>query len=205
MPTSVRTIFDSAGLVMAGDACWGERIASGAAGVYAITLDADPDRTDGLARPLFCDAAIGRWIATTPWMRLDGDAPSAGAIRDYLSGFWLPDEPVLYIGRAASLRSRLRQFVRHELGKRSPHAGGHWLKALAAIDSLHVFYAETSGRPEAADGERSAILRFVDGVCPETASTLTNPTSPIPFANVVHPGVGRKQRLFVNQTAPRST
>lgn len=203
MPTSVRMLFEKTELGLAGVVAWGEPIPSRAPGVYAIALDADPDRKIGLDRPAFCDKALGRWIERTPLMRLDGERPSVDALREYLSGFWLSDEPIVYLGKATSLRSRLCQFAKHRLGMRSPHAGGHWLKTIATIDSLHVFYAETADKGEAAEKEAAAIKLFADGVRPQTASRLSNPGWPIPFANVAYPGVGRKQRLLVRQTAPR--
>jgi len=50
---------------------------------------------------------------------------------------WLPDQSIVYIGRASQLRRRLRQFYRHEYGRRSPHHGGQAILLLKCELLIH--------------------------------------------------------------------
>jgi len=44
---------------------------------------------------------------------------------------WVPSEPVIYIGQTTRpLSRRIREFYRHQYGKRSPHSGGQAVKLL---------------------------------------------------------------------------
>jgi len=55
---------------------------------------------------------------------------------------WLPDEVILYFGKAnVSLRDRVGAYYATRLGKRRPHAGGRFLKTLAVLDELWVHCA----------------------------------------------------------------
>jgi len=73
------------------------------------------------------------------WALLRGDygrRPSADAFAARIASFWLPDEPIVYIGLATSLRSRVSGFYRTPIGARRPHAGGWLLKTLSILDRL---------------------------------------------------------------------
>ena len=53
---------------------------------------------------------------------------------------------VLYIGKAPKrnngkgLGNRVNEYYRTEYGARNPHAGGHWIKSLAKLENLFVYY-----------------------------------------------------------------
>ena len=64
--------------------------------------------------------------------------------------YWVPDQTIIYIGRAKQLRRRLRQFRRHVYGRSSPRRGG---QAILLLDcSKTITWAEVSdyGKAEAA-------------------------------------------------------
>jgi hypothetical protein len=56
--------------------------------------------------------------------------------------FWLPDQTIVYIGRAKHLSRRLRQFQRHVYGQKSPHRGGQAILLLNC--SMTITWAEVS-------------------------------------------------------------
>lgn len=117
--------------------------------------------------------------------------PQASDVVEVLGSFWLIDEPIIYIGKASSLRQRLGQYFRHELGDRRPHAGGHWIKTLECLQSTFIHYAETATESDARKKEDDALTIFKAGVSSQHRSRITNP---IPFANREHPRGSRKQR-----------
>lgn len=53
---------------------------------------------------------LARWIDRVPSLALDGAKTTPEPLKERLSGFWLPDEVILYIGKATTLRSRVRGY-----------------------------------------------------------------------------------------------
>jgi hypothetical protein len=133
--------------------------------------------------------AIERWIERVPTIKLAGETPSADALAHHLSEFWLCDESILYIGKASSLPSRLRDYYNTPLGDRRPHAGGHWIKTLSVLPETFVYFAETSD-PE---NKEDVLLRaFIRNVSESTKKHLRDPDHPFPFANLEFPKGTRK-------------
>ena len=98
---------------------------------------------------------------TTPW---GDDVPSALAgvyvistdgvvlnpnLPDHERKFWVPDEVIIYIGRAKQLNRRLRQFRRHVYGKTSPHRGGQAILLLDGVKTITWAQTEDYGAAEA--------------------------------------------------------
>jgi len=142
----------------------------------------------------------GAWIEVAGGMTLDGERADVEGVCAFLQSFWLPDEAVVYVGKATSLSKRLRQFWRHRLGERGPHAGGHWVKALRTLDELHVFFAEAESPAHSAALEAALVDRFVEGVSARTRAGLRNPGVAVPFANRSHPRGARKTTALRGQT-----
>ena len=192
MPSTVRSIFEVADIEITGKARWGETVRSRSTGVYVVSMSADPAQNLGVrAQAPISVAALRQWLAKVPAMQLDGypnPQPAALAIR--LADFWLADESILYIGMTtARLGGRIRQYYTTPLGARKPHAGGHWLKTLALLDELYVYYGECS-EPDL--GEQSLLARFITSVSPQTRAGLRDPERPFPFANLEFPKGNRK-------------
>ena len=104
--------------------------------------------------------------------------PTVKTLKKRLSEFWLPEENILYIGQTeSSLSKRIGDYYRTELGARAPHSGGQWLKTLADLGSLSVYYVSVQNPKD----KETALLKYFF----EQAGKL-------PFANLKGP-TGKKQ------------
>ena len=114
------------------------------------------------------------------------------SVRSYLDSFWIPSETVLYIGKASNsntIGKRLNAFWHHELGRKGPHRGGHWLKTLSNLNDLDVFWY-ASLNPE--DEEKNCLTKFAE----------KNLKNLIPFANLVD-GYGKRKQTKLRRTVIR--
>ena len=184
-PLAAPDLLRSVGLVVDGPAAWGTRVRSSRPGVYVIELPSAPD-----SAPVDFDA-IGRWLERVPGLTIDGAQPTGRELAARLHRFWLPGQPVLYIGMSAvSIGARLDAFARTPLGDRKPHAGGYWLKALSGLEQLRVWWAET----DAAEEYQDALLdAFGAGVPTAEVATLPETSVVLPFANLQAPDGRRKE------------
>ena len=172
-------LFSHAKLDLAGKVKWGEDLNEDREGIYIIALPENVNHA-----PIDRDK-IESWKSIATNMTLDNHAnPSTDKIIERLSSFWIPDTKILYIGQTKkSLNSRLRQFYRHTLGNRAPHAGGHWIKILKNIDKLDIYFS-VSKDPK--DKETDLLLNF------------TNAHRAFPFANLTCKGFGNKKHRIGN-------
>jgi hypothetical protein len=170
--SSAASLIRAVGLVPQGPVTWGSRVPREGPGVYVI------ETREPFGRAPLDRAAISGWLARVPTLRLEGARPTADELADRLATFWIAGETVVYVGLAGtSVSRRVRQFYRTALGDPRPHAGGHWLKTLAVLNRLHVWWAETDD-PDA--GEGSLFAAFAE----RHGGGLV-----LPFAN--REGVGR--------------
>lgn len=102
-------------------------------------------------------------------------------MKERLSGFWLRDENVLYVGKATSLRDRVKAYYSTKLGARRPHSGGWFIKTLSDFGELYVHYA---AHEDALAAEETILRTFMASVSDETRSALHDPDLPLPFANL---------------------
>lgn len=186
MPIAPHAMFESAGLALAGTVRWGELPATDAPGVYAISLCSDPRRNEGLLSKAPIDQArVSAWVERVPTFQFFRQLkPEPRRVVEFLSGFWLEDETIVYIGKATSLHARLGQYKRHKLGNRSPHAGGHWIKTLSNLDRMYIHFCVCPTVTIAECKEDAALAIFKRQVSPAIRVRLHNP---IPFANREHP------------------
>lgn len=186
--TTVKELFQQVGITRCDTVKWDETCPETRAGLYIVSLCADPAASTGLKQPVFDNEAIQAWIDRLPAFRLDGARPTLETLKKRLSDFWLPTENVLYIGQTGSaLGKRIRAYYRTPLGDRKPHSGGQWLKTLKNLPELYVHYA-VSGNPTADEAKLLAYFK-------EKAGKL-------PFANLEGPD-GRKQHGMVKQREER--
>lgn len=186
MPFTVAQLLGSASLSSQPPVRWGTRVPSTKPGIYIVSSAKTPDEYD---RALLAEApislgAVADWIETVPTLTLNGVRPTPQELADHLAGFWLPDEVVLYIGKAACLRRRLYDFYRTQLGARRPHRGGHWLKTLSILNELTVFWTETQDVETAEYLESRLLKTFAAGVSESTRKGLFDPDHPFPYANL---------------------
>jgi transcription elongation factor GreA len=174
----------SVGLLADGPATWGAPVRSNRPGVYIVEL-----AVPLTAAPIDFNA-VGRWLDRVPGITVDGSAPTGRELAARLHEFWLPDQPIVYIGMSAtSVGARLAAFFRTPLGDRRPYAGGYWLKALSGLDRLRVWWAETDAPEEYEDALMSA---FAAAVPADAAARLHDPTVILPFANLQSADGARK-------------
>jgi len=164
---------------------WGTKPSTSNSGVYIVSLTNSLDSCDGnLNEPALAEIEFRRWLDVCPSMTLDGIEPCVGQLIDRISRFWIPDEALLYIGKATELSSRLSAYYRTSIGKRSPHSGGYFLKLLSDLEQLWVHYAECND-PESA--EDTMLQRFCENVSQGSRRALHDPAHPFPFANLEWP------------------
>jgi hypothetical protein len=104
-----------------------------------------------------------------------------------MSEFWLPDENILYFGKAPKrsyrkgVGNRVGEYYKTDYGEAKPHAGGHWLKALKNLNELFVYYVETENCGEI---EINMLSYFCENVSDGTRSQLRDKKLSLPFANL---------------------
>ena len=171
-------LLKSLGLLVDGPALWGKSVPGRGPGVFVIELPA------GLPDAPIDIVAVRRWLERVPDMMLDGERPTAEDIAKRLHEFWLPNEPVLYVGRSPrQVAARINSMYATPLGEAKPHSGGHWLKTLSVLAELRIWWSDTDAHEEYEDAllaeiaSRSAVL---DGR--DTAAVAL-----LPFANLMTP------------------
>ncbi|MBL8760791.1 MAG: hypothetical protein JNL50_05750 [Phycisphaerae bacterium] len=202
MPLSPHDMFDRLGAPLTSTVRWGGPCGHAGPGVYAVSISPDPLCGAGPAAAPVCSSAIDAWIAGVPSMLLDGVTPSLAALHAFLASQWVANEAILYVGKASSLAARTAQFFGHALGRRRPHAGGHWIKTLSIMPDLFLHCAECPSPADAARLETGALDLFMSCVPSAVRATLANPELPLPFANRVHPVLGRKQDRLRHDVLP---
>lgn len=165
---------------------WGQTLDSSSIGIYFVSTCGQPDQNSNLYDRAPIDENILRfWLSKVSTFQIDKcPNPTLNELKKRLSGFWLPDENIVYIGQTESgggLKSRVNQYYRTELGERKPHAGGHWIKTLKILNQLFVHYIDDKTPPAT---EEKLLHAFVKQVSDETKKNLVDQLLPIPFANL---------------------
>jgi hypothetical protein len=156
-----REMLRSLGLLVDGPARWGSQAASRSPGVFIVEL---PGGAESAAVDI---VAVRRWIERVPGLRLDGEVPTPQDLARRLHEFWLPGEPVLYVGRTAkALNGRVASMYATVLGDARPHSGGHWLKTLSVLGDLRIWWAETDAHEEYEDALLDAVAERNEGKLP---------------------------------------
>jgi len=200
MPTTVRELFDRAGVKLAGAVRWGTPIALDRSGVYVIATTEDFDAREGLATCPLASDSIAELIRVRPELTIDGAAASPDSLATRLRAMWLA-EPVVYVGLAGTNTGhRVQQFYRTRIGARAPHAGGWPLKMLETR-LLWVHYGATS---KSGAAEREMVDQFAESVPEEVRRSLIDPSAPIPYANLTYPGGRRKAHGISGAREPRT-
>jgi transcription elongation factor GreA len=151
----------SLGLYVDGPARWGNPLASRAPGIFVVELPAGADE------PPIDYPAVRRWAERVPGMTIDGQPTTAPELADRLRTFWLPAEPIVYVGRSAkTLGGRLAAIYATPVGDARPSSAAHWLKVLSVQSSLRVWWAETDAHEEYEDALLAEVAARNDGALP---------------------------------------
>jgi len=82
---------------------------------------------------------------------------------DELRDNWVPDEAIIYIGKATSLKSRLGSYLRFGEGKFATHWGGRYIWQLKDSRELLVCWKETDENPRVVEEEMIAQFKKEHG------------------------------------------
>jgi transcription elongation factor GreA len=175
----------SVGLLPDGPVVWGRPVPAPRGGVFIVELPNPP------ARAPVSITRVGKWIERVDSLRLDGERPTSKQLAARLGSFWIPNQPVLYIGATdVSVARRVLALATTVLGDRRPHSGGHWLRTLEGLESARIWWARTDASEEYED---ALLTAFAAGVGPEDRAALPDAEVILPFANLRTPTGARKR------------
>jgi transcription elongation factor GreA len=168
-------LIKSLGLLVDGPQLWGRRVPSGLPGIFVVELPAGmPDAPVDII-------AVRHWLEHVPNMTLDGERPTPEDVAKRLHEFWLPNEPVVYVGRSPKqIGARINSMYATVLGDARPHSGGHWLKTLSMLPELRIWWAETDAHEEYEDALLAEIASRSAGTGRDASTGAL-----LPFANLV--------------------
>jgi len=189
LPTTINQLIKEFDLPVANKVKWGERIPTQDEGIYIVSLSDDPNSNNGILNEVpISDNIIEKWIAKVDGFEIDRiKTYDLKVIIKRLSQFWMPDENIVYIGKAPKRSSgkgignRVNEYYRTEYGARKPHAGGHWIKSLTVFEDLFVYYSPCDNP---GDVEISLLRYFCKNVSETTRDILRDKTLSLPFANL---------------------
>jgi transcription elongation factor GreA len=187
---SAATLLREVGLMADGPALWGKPVRHGAPGVYIVELNAPSP-----SAPLDL-AAIGKWLERVPDLRLDGERPTSRDLQHRLNAFWLPSQPVLFVGSTpGSVAGRVAAMAKTVPGDRKPASSGFWLHFLRTIGDVRVWWAATAAPEEYEDALLDA---FAAGVPAVDRAALPDPAVVLPWATLRSPSGARKATGITN-------
>jgi hypothetical protein len=188
MPTTICEILNAHNIEIANCVPWGTSIHDNNEGVYLVSTSGEPRKNLGITEePLFDDFQIELWINKLDNFLVDNAPATVKSLKDRLKRFWLPDENILYIGKApkrqnsGGIGKRIKEYHSTEIGDGGPHSGGQWIKILANITKLYVYYGY-SDKPGTA--EKMMLRYFMRNVSYLTLARLYDKELPLPFANI---------------------
>jgi hypothetical protein len=156
-----------------------------------------PELTDPVGRIGIYQPDLSAYDAlrsVCPSLTVDGAPATNEKLTERIGAFWIPESAVLYVGLAGtSVRKRINQYYSTQIGQRSPHAGGWWLKTLIDLEALFVHYAAAE-TPKSA--EARLLETFAAAVQPSVRRALHDSERIAPFANVeVQDGVRKRHGM----------
>jgi transcription elongation factor GreA len=163
-----RELMHGLGLYVDGPTRWGRPLPSRSAGIFIVELPGGADE------PPIDYNAVRRWVERVPGMTIDGAPATPQDLAARLRSFWLPTEPVLYVGRSAkTIGGRMAAITATTLGDARPSSAANWLKALSGEGELRVWWAETDAHEEYEDALLSEVMARNGGRLP-----FGNPAAP---------------------------
>lgn len=203
MPTTVKEIFNKFNIADIYQVKWGNCIFDANQGIYIVSSSSLPHENSGLIEiPIFCEQILKKWIDKLSNFLIDNCKVNLVSLKSRLGEFWLPDENILYIGRAKKRRNnsglgvRIHEYYETDIGESGPHSGGQWLKTLKNIDSLYVYYGYCDLPVEI---ESQMLEYFMSNVSSKSKIKLKDKNLPLPFANIRYKRGSDKNHAMKNQ------
>ena len=191
---SAPALLRAVGLLPDGPGRWGRPIRSTGGGVFLIE-QAAPAATAPLDF-----GHVGRWLERVPELRLDGARPTGRDLLARLAAFWLPSQPVLFVGSTSgSVAARVAGMAKTVLGERRPAASGYWLHALTDPSPLRIWWSATDAPEEYED---ALLTAFAAGVPDVERAALPDTSVVLPWANLRTVTGDRKRTGIVNPLLP---
>lgn len=201
MPTTVKRLFIELSINNIHQVKWGTSFNERGEGIYIVSTSKDPSNHLVLSpSPAFDENQISLWISKLPNFKIDGIKVNSHTLKERLSKFWMPDESILYIGKApirkngTGISKRVTEYFSTEIGDGGPHSGGQWLKTLKNICSFTVYYGLCSN-PDKIETQMLDI--FMSNVSHETTANFYDKEKKLPFSNIRHRG--NKNHRLQNQ------
>lgn len=191
MPTTPCELFKKVNLKIQGQVDWGKPIPSDDCGLYVVAVTNKPDYLIYEPTANLKYACIDSWIQTIidggKQILIDGKPADRTFLKERISKFWLPDETIIYIGKAGpskkrSLRVRVNEFYHTRMGCDGRHAGGNWVNLLSNLDSYSVYYSSYLNS-DVEVLEEAMLEYFMECVSIETRKKLYDHETCLPFAN----------------------
>jgi archaellum component FlaF (FlaF/FlaG flagellin family) len=184
MPISVSHVTSAFNVEVIETVKWADSISENRNGIYIISTNPRLEFVQKEKSHInFNQSQVEIWQINAPNIMLNGTKVSSEDLMNQLKRFWLPDETILYIGKAEkqSLSKRIGQYYSHKVGEKGPHKGGYWLKLLNQLDELFVHVIPTSN---SAQIEEAMLHFFMEHVSKESKSDLIDKKLCLPFANL---------------------
>lgn len=199
MPTTIRQLFTQFNIDNFSKVEWRQPFFDNNKGIYVVSTSHIEDEHLGLIpTPLFNEPKLTEWLFNSPGLTLDGNRPTTDQLKNRLSEFWLPDENILYIGKADKrknndgLSCRIGEFYNPRMGN-NPHSGGLWIRTLSNLKTTTVYYCYADN-PKVL--EEDMLVYFMNNVSNTTLAQLRDKNLPLPFANLqARPGIRKNHGL----------
>lgn len=191
MPTTPYELFKKVNLKIQGQVDWDKPIPSSDCGLYVVAVTNKLDCLICEPTANLNDDYIDSWIQTIidgrKQILIDGKPANRTLLKERISKFWLPDETIIYIGKAGpskrrSLRVRVNEFYHTRMGCDGRHAGGNWVNLLNNLYSYTVFYSSYLNS-DVEVLEEAMLEYFMECVSNETRKKLYDHETCLPFAN----------------------
>jgi transcription elongation factor GreA len=191
---SAAALIREVGLLADGPVPWGRPVRHAAPGVFVVELPAP------LPAARLDLSLVGKWLERVPDLRLDGARPTSRELQTRLASFWLPSQPVLFVGSTpGSVAGRVAAIERTIPGDRKPAASAFWLHFLRDQADLRVWWAGTDD-PELY--EDALLDAFASGVPAPEAAALPDPAVVMPWAVLRSPSGTRRASGITNPLLP---
>ena len=201
MATTVRQLLNHFNLLDFEKVKWGTIFNELKQGVYVAATSDNPDQHLGKTdKPNFDDQQIKLWLSKVRDFEIDGIAATLTNLKNRLTDFWLPDESILYIGKAptrkieSGISKRVSEYFSTIIGNGGPHSGGQWIKVLKDLNNFTIYYAACDNPGVV---EHKMLEYFMTNVSKQTLVKLYDKELPLPFANIKF--TGNKKHGLKNQ------